>query len=57
MRNERFEDIYPPSLWRMEALQVPMELARRVYDLAKHEKCARGFGMKGYIQDGATPEP
>ena len=42
---ERFEDI--------EAWQLARELARKVYDLTKKTKFARGFGLKGQIQNAA----
>jgi hypothetical protein len=41
MRIERFEDIDPPAVWRIDAWQLARELARKVYGLTKKTK----FGL------------
>jgi hypothetical protein len=51
MRIERFEDIDPPAVWRIEAWQLHRELTHRVYSLTKKGKFACNFGLKGQIQD------
>jgi len=53
MKIERFEDIDPPAVWRIEAWQLARELARKVYGLTKKTKFAGDFGLKGQIQDAA----
>ncbi len=53
MRIERFEDINPPPVWRIEAWQLARELTRKVYGLTRKNKFARDFGLKGQIQDAA----
>jgi hypothetical protein len=53
MRIERFEDIDPPAVWRIEAWQLARELTHKVYDLTKKAKFDRDFGLKGQIQDAA----
>jgi four helix bundle protein len=53
MKIERFEDIDPPAVWRIEAWQLARELARKVYVLTKKTKFARNFELKGKIQDAA----
>ena len=50
MRIERFEDIDPPAVWRIEAWQLARELTRKVYGLTKKTKFAGDFGLKGQIQ-------
>lgn len=45
MKIERFEDI--------EAWQLARELTRKVYVLTNKPEFARGFGLKGQIQDAA----
>jgi hypothetical protein len=65
MRIERFEDIDPPALWRIEAWQpveslkverLARELTHKVYDLTKKTKFDHDFGLKGQIQ-GAAGSP
>ena len=41
MRIERFEDIDPPAVWRIEAWQLARELTGKVYGLTKKTKFAR----------------
>jgi len=41
MRIERFEDIDPPAVWRIEAWQLARELTQKVYGLTKKAKFAR----------------
>jgi len=41
MRIERFEDIDPPAVWRIEAWQLARELTHKVYSLTKKAKFAR----------------
>jgi len=53
MRIERFEDIDPPAVWRIEAWQLARKLTHKVYGLTKKAKFARDFGLKGQIQDVA----
>jgi len=53
MRIERFEDIDPPAVWRIEAWQLARELTHKIYGLTKKAKLARDFGLKGQIQDAA----
>jgi len=53
MRIERFKDIDPPAVWRIEACQLARGPARKVYGLTKMANFARDFGLKWQIQDAA----
>ena len=62
MRIERFEDIDPPAVWRIEAWQpveslkverLARELTHKIYGLTKKVKFAHDLGLKGQIQDTA----
>ena len=61
MKIERFEDIDPPAVWRIEAWQLARELTRKVYRLTKKPGFAKDYGLKrqtrlpdgGQVQDAA----
>ena len=62
MKIERFEDIDPPAVWRIEAWQpveslkverLARELVRKVYRLTKKPRLAKDYGLNRQIQDAA----
>jgi four helix bundle protein len=53
MKSERFEDIDPPAVWRIETWQRARQLTRKGYRLTKKPGCARDYGLKRQIQDAA----
>ena len=62
MKIERFEDIDPPAIWRIEAWQpveslkvvrLARELTQKVYRLTKKPGFAKDYGLKRQIQDAA----
>ena len=62
MKIERFEDIDPPAVWRIEAWQpveslkverLARELTRKVYRLTKKPGLAKDYGLNRQRQDAA----